>query len=72
MPRCFHPGGGCGYKAAMTDRPAPKWLRPATEYRPLIVFFAAFYAGGKDLITATAAFMVAVVLVVRDEFGPGL
>lgn len=48
----------------MTDRPAPKWLRPATEYGPLIVFFAAFYAGGKDLITATAAFMVAVVLVV--------
>ncbi|HAA93429.1 MAG TPA: septation protein A [Rhodospirillaceae bacterium] len=48
----------------MTERTAPKWLRPATEYGPLVVFFAAFYAGDKDLITATAAFMVAVVVVV--------
>ena len=38
----------------------PKWLRPASEYVPLAIFFAAFYAGGKDLITATAAFMIAV------------
>ena len=38
----------------------PKWLRPASEYVPLAIFFAAFYAGGKDLITATAAFMIAI------------
>jgi intracellular septation protein len=43
---------------------APGWLRPATEYGPLLTFFIAFYSGGKDLITATGAFMVAVVLVI--------
>lgn len=48
----------------MSKATAPKWLRPATEYGPLIVFFAAFYIGGKDLITATAAFMIAVVIIV--------
>jgi len=43
---------------------APGWLRPATEYGPLLTFFAAFYTSGKDLITATGAFMIAVVIVI--------
>ena len=40
----------------------PKWLRPSSEYVPLAIFFTAFYIGGKDLIVATAAFMVAVLI----------
>ena len=37
---------------------APKWLKPATEYGPLVVFFAAYYAQ-KDLFVATAGLMIA-------------
>lgn len=47
------------------DRPAaPKWLGPATEYGPLVLFFAAYWLDG--LMTATkvvvAATLVAVAL----------
>ncbi|WP_282604550.1 septation protein A [Pelagibius sp. Alg239-R121] len=37
---------------------APKWLKPATEYGPLVVFFVAYYAQ-KDLIVATVGLMAA-------------
>ncbi len=40
-----------------TRQPSPTWLKPATEYGPIIVFFAAYYTG--DLFTATMAIMIA-------------
>ncbi len=36
---------------------SPKWLKPAVEYGPLVIFFAAYYLG--DLFDATAALMIA-------------
>jgi len=36
---------------------APKWLRPAVDYGPLLVFFVAYYAA--DIMWATAAIMAA-------------
>jgi intracellular septation protein len=45
-------------------KPAPRWFKPVTEYAPLAVFFIAFYTSGKNLMNATAAFMVAVGIVV--------
>lgn len=39
---------------------APRWLAPLTDYGPLAVFFAAYLLG--DLMTATAALMVATVV----------
>ncbi len=36
---------------------APSWLRPAVDYGPLVVFFAAYYLG--DLFIATASLMAA-------------
>ncbi len=41
-------------------RVSPKWLKPATEYGPIMIFFAVYYAG--DLFAATAAIMVATVI----------
>ncbi len=43
---------------------SPKWLKPAVEFGPIIVFFAAYYMGG--LFPATAAIMAttAVALIV--------
>jgi len=41
----------------MNKKQAPRWLRPATDYGPIVVFFAAYYTGG--LMTATAAIMAA-------------
>jgi intracellular septation protein len=38
-------------------RPAPRWLRPVTEYGPLAVFVVAYALG--DLMTATAALIAA-------------
>ena len=40
-----------------TQRTAQTWLKPATEYGPIIVFFAAYYLA--DLFIATAAIMIA-------------
>jgi intracellular septation protein len=40
----------------MTRTP-PGWLKPATDFGPLVVFFAAYLAG--DLLVATAALMAA-------------
>lgn len=37
---------------------APKWLKPLTEYGPLVVFFVAYYVQ-KDLFVATAGLMIA-------------
>ena len=37
---------------------APKWLKPLTEYGPLVVFFVAYYVQ-KDLLVATAGLMIA-------------
>lgn len=39
------------------DRPAPRWLKPATEYGPLAVFLAVYAWAG--LMPATAALLVA-------------
>lgn len=41
----------------MNQKNAPSWLRPATEYGPLAVFFAAYWLSG--LMAATAALMAA-------------
>lgn len=38
-------------------RPAPRWLRPAVDYGPLVAFFAAYLKFG--LFAATAALMAA-------------
>jgi intracellular septation protein len=43
----------------MTEQ-APRWLTPMTDYGPLAVFFVAYLAA--DLMTATAALMVATVI----------
>lgn len=39
------------------DRPAPRWLKPATEYGPLAVFLAVYAWAG--LMPATAALLAA-------------
>lgn len=36
---------------------SPKWLKPGTEYGPILIFFAAYYLG--DLFVATTAIMIA-------------
>ena len=46
----------------MTDKTAPRWVKPATEYGPLAVFLVAYLAGG--LMAATAAIMVATALAI--------
>jgi len=38
-------------------RPEPPWLRPATDYGPIAVFFVAYWLG--DLLWATGALMAA-------------
>ena len=40
----------------MTSRPAPRWLQPAVDYGPLVVFFTTYLAAG--LMAATAAIIV--------------
>ncbi len=42
-------------------RQPPRWLGPATEYGPLVVFFVAYLLS--DLFVATAAVMIATVVV---------
>ena len=42
------------------SRDAPRWLTPLTEYGPLAAFFIAYLMS--DLLTATAALMVATVV----------
>lgn len=44
----------------MADK-APSWLKPVIDYAPLVVFIAAYAAGG--LMTATAALMISTALV---------
>ncbi len=44
----------------MTARAVPSWLKPVTEYGPLVVFFAAY--AGTNLLWATAALMAATVV----------
>ncbi|MEQ9491827.1 MAG: septation protein A [Alphaproteobacteria bacterium] len=44
---------------ASEKRKPPRWLGPATEYGPLVVFFAAYLLS--DLFVATAAVMIATV-----------
>ncbi len=39
-----------------TQSNSPKWLKPATEYGPVLIFFAAYYLG--DLYHATMAIMI--------------
>ena len=39
---------------------SPSWLKPATDFGPLLVFFAVYYIG--DLLEATAALMVATLI----------
>ncbi len=41
------------------SKPSPPWLKPTVDYGPLIVFFVAFWGGGHDLLTATAALLAA-------------
>ena len=48
-------------------RPAPRWLAPLTDYGPLAVFFAAYLLA--DLMTATAALMIATVAALGVSFG---
>ena len=48
-------------------RPAPRWLAPLTDYGPLAVFFAAYMLA--DLMTATAALMVATLAALGLSFG---
>jgi intracellular septation protein len=38
-------------------QPGPAWLKPASDYGPLLVFLAAYFA--TDILTATAALMAA-------------
>ena len=40
----------------------PAWLKPIVDFGPLIVFFSAYYL--KDLFFATAAIMVATIIVI--------
>jgi len=42
------------------SRPSPSWLKPTVDYGPLAVFFIAYLV--RDLITATAALIVATVI----------
>lgn len=44
----------------MTQPSSHRWLKPASDYGPLAVFFAAYWLA--DLLTATAALMGATVL----------
>jgi intracellular septation protein len=49
------------------DRPsAPRWLRPAVDYGPLVVFFAGYFQFG--LFAATAGLMGATVLALGISF----
>ena len=49
--------------AAKTKQPeGPKWLKPAVDYGPLLVFLVAYLAS--DILTATAAVIVAAVAAV--------
>ena len=41
-------------------RIAPKWLKPTTEYGPIVIFFIAYYTG--DLFVATGAIMIATLI----------
>ena len=50
----------------MTARAAPSWLKPVTEYGPLVVFFAAYV--GTNLLWATAALMAATVVALTLSF----
>jgi intracellular septation protein len=50
-----------GGVAAVGRRRAPRWLGPTVDYGPLLVFFAAYSLA--DILTATAAMLVATVLV---------
>lgn len=47
-------------------RSAPRWLKPATEYGPLAVFFAVYFAEG--LMPATAALLVATTIALGLSF----
>lgn len=49
----------------MTRTP-PGWLKPATDFGPLVVFFAAYLAG--DLLVATAALMAATAVAIALTF----
>jgi intracellular septation protein len=50
----------------MTARAAPTWLKPVTEYGPLVVFFAAYV--GTNLLWATAALMAATLVALTLSF----
>ncbi len=43
--------------AGVTSRPPPRWLQPAVDYGPLVLFFLTYFAGG--LMAATAAIIAA-------------
>lgn len=47
-------------------KPSPKWLKPAVEYGPLVIFFAAYYRG--DLFDATAALMIATAIALAVSY----
>ena len=47
-------------------RIAPKWLKPATEYGPILIFFIAYYTG--DLFMATGAIMVATLIALAVSY----
>ena len=49
-----------------TQRTAPTWLKPATEYGPILVFFAAYYLA--DLFIATAAIMAATAIAIALSY----
>ena len=50
----------------MTARAVPSWLKPVTEYGPLVVFFAAY--AGTNLLWATAALMAATLVALTLSF----
>jgi len=47
-------------------RIAPKWLKPATEYGPIVIFFIAYYTG--DLFMATGAIMIATLVALAVSY----
>lgn len=44
------------------ESPPPRWVKPTTDYAPLVAFFAV-YQWNDDLLTATAALMIATAIV---------
>ena len=53
-------------QTGLTNAEAPAWVKPATEYGPIVVFFLAYLGWG--LLPATAAILVATVVALILSF----